>query len=163
MMAPGCVPVDRVWTEEVNRITRWMTRLPSGDTIRVACVSVLDPLGCGVSDGCGADPVPLGLGFGGAAYGVGDGGWVMFRSMVLPSPSCWSKAIWWLVPKPPAVVKALSPLDPPMNRPRSVISVKGVPKAVIWGGNGGTSIGQYNERSPITAMAVFVGFLRPWR
>jgi hypothetical protein len=46
---------DRVWVEVGNRITRWMTRLPSGE-IR----------------GSELEPNPLGLGF--AASGVGDGG-----------------------------------------------------------------------------------------
>jgi hypothetical protein len=52
----------------------WMTQLRSGDTLGVACALVPDLLGFWVSSG-------------GGAYGVSDGGWVMFRSMVLPSPS----------------------------------------------------------------------------
>jgi hypothetical protein len=53
---------------------RWMTQLRSGDTLGVACALVPDLLGFWVSSG-------------GGAYGVSDGGRVMFRSMVLPSPS----------------------------------------------------------------------------
>jgi hypothetical protein len=86
-MAPRSAPASRVRAEEVNWITQWMTQLSMGIVLGVACVLVLDLLGFGVSGGGGADPDPLGLGFGSASYKVGDGGWVMFRSMVLTSPS----------------------------------------------------------------------------
>jgi hypothetical protein len=62
-----------------------MTQLLSGYSIGVVSASVPDSLGFGVSgEGSGgADPDLLGLGFGGASYRVGDGSWVMFRSILL--------------------------------------------------------------------------------
>jgi hypothetical protein len=85
---------------------------------------------------------------------------VMFKSMVLTSPSCWSEAIWWLMHKPSAVMKGLNPLDPPMSRPRSVVRVKGVLKAMTCGETCGDSIGRYYGPSTAAAMDATVGFLR---
>jgi hypothetical protein len=39
-----------------------------------------------------------------------------------------------------AVVKGLNPLDLPVNRPRCLVGVKGVPKAMTCGGDDGGSI-----------------------
>jgi hypothetical protein len=65
------VAADRVRVEVGNRITRRMTRLPSGEI-------------------CGGDPKPNPLGIGLASFGVGDGGsgwWkgVASRSLIVRS------------------------------------------------------------------------------
>jgi hypothetical protein len=44
------------------------------------------------------------------------------------------------VSEPPAVMKGLNPLDPPVNRPRSMVDVKGVTKAMTCVGDGDGSI-----------------------
>jgi hypothetical protein len=67
------------------------------------------------------------------------------------------------MPKPPTVMKGLNPFDPPVNQPRSVVGVKGFPKAMTCGGDGGGSIGRYDGPSPDAVMAAAVGFLRPRR
>jgi hypothetical protein len=61
------------------------------------------------------------------------------------------------VPEPSVVVKGFSPLDSPVNQPRFVVSVKGVPKAMTCGGDGDGSIGRYDGPSSTAA----VGFLWP--
>jgi hypothetical protein len=59
--------------------------------------------------------------------------------------------------------EGVEPLDLSVNWPRSVVGVKGVPKAMTCGGHGGGSIRRYDWPLPIAAMAAAVGFLRPRR
>jgi hypothetical protein len=75
------------WVKEVNRITQWMTRLPSGDR----CGDY--PLGFG-----GGERICNPLGFVSIVVRVGDGGIAaeMFRSTMVP-PSGGSEVLIWLI------------------------------------------------------------------
>jgi hypothetical protein len=115
VMAPGWPAAGRVWVEVGNQITRWMTRLPSGEIL-----------------GGEPDPNPLGLGF--AESGVGEGGsalWygVVSRSLIVRSVvplvrgsiasdllSCSSVAGFLISP---ITVNGVMPSGGSANRPRS--------------------------------------------
>ena len=101
--APRGSTVGRVRAEEgVNRITRWMMRLPRGERRGV------------VGGGEDPDPDPLGLGL--SMAGVGDGGELSHgsMSMVLPLPLGCSEAVVWLMPEASATVEGVMPLGGPV-------------------------------------------------